>query len=209
MSLEYWLLYLTTVSIATLVPGPAMLLALGHGMRYGVRQSFAATAGVSVVSALQASASLAGLGAILVASQDVFHIIRWLGAAYLVYVGVQTWRSAGREERDGEGLSIAPDAGAWRRFMQGFLVALSNPKAIIFFAALYPQFIRPETANAGNFAMLVATVIVVNIACMSLYAAGGRRIVGFFANESVRRNYPRCIGATFVCFGVGLAASGE
>jgi len=209
MSMHYWLLYLTTVLVATAIPGPAMLLALGHGMRYGVRRSFAAILGVTVVSVAQAGASLAGLGAILMASQDLFHVIKWCGAAYLIYVGVMTWRSAGREAARGTGAAFSDGAGFGRRFTQGLLVALSNPKAIIFFAALYPQFIRLETASAGNFALLLAAVVVINVLCMGMYALGGKRIVVFFANERVRRYYPRFLGATFIGFGVGLAASSE
>ncbi len=209
MSLEYWLLYLTTVSIATVIPGPAMLLALGHGMKYGVRRSFAANFGVSVVSMLQAGVSLAGLGAILTASEAAFCVIRYLGAAYLIYVGVQTWRSAGALSDMDEGEFGNGSASFGRRFSQGFLVALSNPKAIIFFGALYPQFIRPETATPGVFALLLAVVALVNTVCMGLYAACGRRIMRFFSGESVRRWYPRCLGASFIGFGVGIAVSGD
>ncbi len=103
MSLEFWLLYAVTVFLASISPGPSMLLALTHGMKYGTRRTIATAAGNVIASLLQAAVSIAGLGAILTLSEGVFSVIRWLGAGYLIYLGIVTWRSSSLLQAGEEG----------------------------------------------------------------------------------------------------------
>ena len=141
MSIEFWFLYAVTVFLASISPGPSMLLALTHGMKYGARRTMATAAGNVVASLLQATVSIAGLGAILTMSEGVFSVIRWLGAGYLIYLGIVTWRSSPLMQAGEENGAPGPELTRRSMFLQSFFVAVGNPKAIIFFTALFPQIV--------------------------------------------------------------------
>src|SRR4030043_1076622 len=93
MSLKFFLVYSITIFVASIIPGPSMLLALTHGLKYGAKRTIASALGNLSITFLQAAVSIAGLGAILLASEGLFNIIKWVGAAYLLYMGIVIWRS--------------------------------------------------------------------------------------------------------------------
>src|SRR5687768_11574513 len=129
MSINLWLAYVAAVFIISGTPGPNMLLSMTHGIHHGLTRTFSTMAGLLARLAVLFSISLGGLGAVLLASTHVFEVIKYAGAAYLIYLGIKTWRSAD-VELNTEG---RPDAaGGWKRFRIGVLVSLSNPKAILF-----------------------------------------------------------------------------
>ena len=138
-------------------------------------------------------------GALLAASEQAFTVAKWLGAAYLVYLGIRTWRAPpprvrlpGRTEADGE-------TAAWRLFSQGFLVATSNPKALIFFAAFLPQFIDPEGSWLLQFAILGGTFGIVEFVYELVLAGTAQRIAPWLGSNG--RTFNRLAGATFVGIG--------
>jgi homoserine/homoserine lactone efflux protein len=207
MSLEFWLLYAVTVFLASISPGPSMLLALTHGMKYGARRTMATAAGNVAASLLQAAASIAGLGAILTLSDNVFSIVRWLGAGYLIYLGIVTWRSSSlmetREKDD------APGSGLTLRamFLRSFLVAAGNPKAIIFFTALFPQIVGSGVRRLSEVSILLGTLALIAFLCFMLYATAGQRILALFSRQASGRNLNRIAGGAFIGAGIGLAVN--
>ena len=207
MSLEFFLIYSVTVFVASIVPGPSMLLALTHGMKYGAKRTIASALGNVSITLIQAAISIAGLGAILLASEGLFNVIKWAGAAYLIYVGLSIWRSPR--------ISLSKEASRHshakpplrKMFLQAAFVTAGNPKAIVFFTAVFPQFIDPNAAYLPQFGMLMGTGGIIAFGCFMLYAMGGQKIVKLFSETTVNKYFNRVIGGTFIGAGIGLASS--
>lgn len=226
ISWNFLIVYTLTVLVATITPGPSMLLALTHGVRYGVRRALASALGNTVASVLQALVAVAGLGVVLAASEDLFRVVRYAGAAYLVYVGVCMLRAPAvplhvvataeaQGTADGSASGMIGDAGpadapngpgARKLFTQAFFVAAGNPKAIVFFTALFPQFLAPGDTLARS-ALLVADLAVIAFLGMMLYAVAGARIAALLATTRAARWYNRTVGVAFIGSGAGLALS--
>lgn len=184
MDLHTLVLFALTESAMALSPGPAVLLAMACGSRHGLRGAAVAGAGVEAGNATWFLFSAAGLTTILLASSTAFTVIKWFGAAYLVYLGVKLMRSRG---------PVLADAGApvphGRLMLQGFLTQLGNPKAVIFYGALLPQFVDPARPFALQFLVLGAMTLVIDYASLILYGwladrgarlAGGPRLLQWF-----------------------------
>lgn len=202
MSMQLWLTYIGMVFVISGTPGPNMLLAMTHGIHHGLGASARSTmlgllAGLAVIL----SVSLGGLGALLLASQHAFEVIKYLGAAYLIYLGIKTWRSAnGTLETEGR-----PDAaGGWARFRIGILVALSNPKAILFGVAFFPQFLDPRQPMAPQAAILLLSFICIETGWMCVYAGGGAKLAGWLRQDGRMRWFNRASGSAFIGVGVLL-----
>jgi homoserine/homoserine lactone efflux protein len=206
MTLNFMLLYITTVFIASIIPGPSMLLALTHGMQYGARRAIVSAMGNVTVTLLQASISIAGLGTILIASEAAFQIIKIAGAAYLIYMGIGILFSAKK--------SVAPtslnqpqgEVPLHKMYLQAALVTAGNPKAIVFFTAIFPQFINPQAAYLPQFCLLMSIGSFIAFSCFMLYAISGQKIVFLFSNATFGKYLNRIIGTTFIGAGLGLAA---
>ena len=207
MPLDLWLLTLATAIGLSLTPGPNGLLALTHGARFGLRPTIATILGGSLGFLLLIAASLAGMGALLAASEAAFSAAKWAGAAYLVYLGIRLWRAPAASADE---VSLRPAREAAhpaRLFMDGLLVALSNPKALLFYAAFLPQFMRPEAAYATQLFLLGATFVLVEIAYEVLLAGLAVRVAPWLARHG--RAFNRVTGATFVGVGAALAGAGR
>ncbi len=204
MPLETWLLYVVTVFVVSATPGPNMLLALNHGIRYGVRHTVPTLLGLLSALGLIMAASAAGLGALMAASELAFSVVKYAGAAYLIYLGVKTWRAAPAPLDAGE--ASAPEGPAWRRFATGFLVAMSNPKAFVFFAALFPQFMDARLPQAPQLAVLAATFYVIETAWQFAYASGGARMRHWLSSPARLKWMNRASGTAFCAAGVALTA---
>ncbi|EKE76989.1 LysE family translocator [Oceanibaculum indicum] len=207
MTLEHWLVYLVAAFGLSLTPGPNGLLALTHGMRFGLRRSVATLLGGVAGFLLLIAVSMAGLGALLAASEQAFTIAKWLGAAYLVYLGIRTWRAPVTAPVRAENL---PDSGGRREgpaalFLQGFLVATSNPKALIFFAAFLPQFMVPGVSLPLQFVILGGTFAVVEFLYELVLAGAAQRIAPWLYRHGKMVN--RAAGATFIGIGGVLATA--
>lgn len=207
MSFEFLLIYSVTVFVASIVPGPSMLLALTHGMKYGARRTTVSALGNLSVTLLQAGISIAGLGAILIASEGLFNIIKWVGAAYLVYMGIIIWRSSSMPVTE---KSINPNISEVplrKMYLQAAFVTAGNPKAIVFFTAVFPQFIDPNVAFIPQCGMLMGTGGIIAFSCFMAYAIGGQNIVRLFSEAAVGKYINKIIGGTFIGAGIGLASS--
>src|ERR1700741_3224028 len=142
MTWQTWGLFMLTEIVLCLTPGPAVLFVVSQGLRYGGMRSLWANGGVLTANALYFVLSAAGLGAVLLASAELFLVVKWAGAAYLVYLGATTFFGrTGAFASDGDD---PPAVSGPRLLIRGFVLQAANPKALIFFTALLPQFIRPE-----------------------------------------------------------------
>ena len=174
MSLEFWFVYVAAVLALMSTPGPSHLLMLSNSATHGFKRSLATVAGDLTANALQMLAAGLGLAAVLAASGRALLIIKWMGVGYLIWLGV-------RMIRDGEigTLSSGNHTRTSLRslWLQGFLTSATNPKAIVFFAALFPQFISAEAPFWRQFAILSATYILIDGLFLSAYGIGSNWIV--------------------------------
>ncbi|WP_343727566.1 LysE family translocator [Burkholderia seminalis] len=208
MNLHTWWLFVATVFVVSAIPGPNMLLVMTHGARHGLRRSASTMAGCLSALVLMLSVSAAGLGAVLEAWPAMFNTLRFAGAAYLIYLGVKAWRAraddvpaAGAEPAAGQ--TVAASRGTL--FRNGFLVAGSNPKAILFAAALLPQFINAAEPTLPQFGILVVTFAVIEVSWYLVYASFGTRIGTTLKSQSVAKVFNRLTGGLFVGFGAMMA----
>lgn len=212
MSLHTWWLFVMMTFVVSATPGPNMLLVMSTSARDGLRAAIVNMAGCMTSLMLMLGLSAAGLGALLQAFPAVFDGLRLLGAAYLAYLGVQCWRSPVEEPSGAEPTATAPASGTtgssmWTQYRQGALVAASNPKAILFAAAFFPQFLNPEAAQLPQFGILLSTFAVVEVAWYFVYAASGKQLANYLRRASVMRAFNRLTGGVFVGFAALMAAA--
>ena len=209
MSFNFILLYSVTIFIASIIPGPSMLLALTHGMQYGVRKTVSSALGNVAVTVLQASVSIAGLGTILIASETIFHVIKWAGSAYLIFMGIRIFCSSNLTFSSSNPGISAKSNSARKMFLQAAFVTAGNPKAIVFFTAIFPQFIDPNSAYLSQFVILLGLGSLIAFACFMIYAISGQKIISLFSKTNMARLINKIIGGTFIGAGIGLAASNK
>jgi threonine/homoserine/homoserine lactone efflux protein len=204
MALHTWLVYLLAATGLSLSPGPNGLLALAHGALHGRRKAlftiFGGAGGFVVVIA----ASLFGIGALLKTTLVWLTVMKWAGGAYLVWLGVQVWRSPpiGLEVDRAE----AVERSGASMFRQGALSAMTNPKALLFFAAFLPQFLDPARSLLLQFAVMAGTFAAVEIATELLIATMASRISPWL--QRVGRRFNQACGGVFVAIGVALPLRG-
>jgi threonine/homoserine/homoserine lactone efflux protein len=181
MSLELFAAYLLACIVFTLVPGPTVTLIVANSLTHGTRAGLANVAGTQAGLAVFVGVLAIGLASVIETMGHWFDWIRFLGAAYLIYIGIRMWRSSGKLDQPGQ--TPRPRGGF---FLQGFLVMLSNPKVLIFFGAFIPQFVDPS----GNY---VAQVFVLGLIAMltaaitdGAYAILTGRARGMFTQARVR-----------------------
>jgi len=209
MSFNFILLFSMTVFVASIIPGPSMLLALTHGMQFGAKRTIASAMGNVTVTIIQASVSVAGLGTILIASETIFQLIKWAGAAYLIYMGISVLCSSKMSLSSSEANQTNQGGALRRMYFQAAFVTAGNPKAIVFFCAIFPQFIDPNAAYLSQSCILTSICAFIAFICFMIYALGGQKIVSIFSEATVGKYIKRVIGSTFIGAGVGLAASNK
>ena len=209
MSFNFILLFTLTVFVASIIPGPSMLLALTHGMHYGAKRTIASAMGNVTVTLIQAFVSLAGLGTILIASETIFQLIKWAGAAYLIYMGISMLCSSKMSLSPSEFNHTNQRNSLRRMYLQSAFVTAGNPKAIVFFTAVFPQFIDPNATYLSQFSILISICAFIAFSCFMIYAIGGQKIVSLFSEAIVGKYIKRVIGSTFIGAGIGLAASNK
>jgi len=206
MSLQTWWLFVAMTFVVSATPGPNMLLVMSSSARFGFRAAAATMAGCMAALLAMMSLSAAGLGVLLQAFPSVFNVLRWAGAAYLVVLGIKSWRSPVHEGAGDTSRSLGLPRKAGALFRQGVLVAASNPKAILFAAAFLPQFIHPQLPKLPQFAILLATFAVIEISWYVVYAASGQRLAGYLRRSAVLKAFNRITGGVFIGFAVAMAA---
>ena len=204
MSIGTWWLFVGVVFLVAGSPGPNMLHIMQRSVQFGVARSTAAMAGCMTAVLLALFASAAGLGAVLIASPRLFAVVRYAGVAYLLWLGVQAWRKAGRAKDEGGAVAEPADAAGWILYRDALFTGLSNPKLIVFAAALFPQFIDAHRPWALQFAILVVTFSTIETGWYFTYALGGRRLARWLSTARRRRLFDRATGAIFVGFALAL-----
>lgn len=208
MSLQTWWIFVVMTFVVSATPGPNMLLVMSHGARFGLRAAIMTMAGCMTALLCMMSISAGGLGALLHSFPAVFDALRYLGAAYLAYLGYKLWR-AGVQTPISEGASMpaSPERSGGSYYRQGLAVAASNPKAIVFSAAFFPQFIQPEWPALPQFAILLLTFSVIEVAWYLIYAISGHKLSRYLQQTHVLKNFNRVTGGVFVGFAALMAAS--
>ncbi|KXS39656.1 MAG: lysine exporter protein LysE/YggA [Halomonadaceae bacterium T82-2] len=203
-----WLTYVGVITALIAFPGPVALLCTSQGLRHGRRRALFTIAGGIVAALVMMSLSAMGLGAVLATSETAFTLLKYLGAAYLIYLGVQAWRAppepqtlAAHEAED------ATPVSAWQLFRRGFTVGISNPKDLLFFAALFPGFIDLGAPQAPQFAILALTWLVIDGGLMTLYSSLGERLGRWLGTRRRVRRFNRLTGGLFVVAGGSLAGT--
>ena len=199
MELHNWLIYLLAATGLSLSPGPNGLLALTHGALYGTRRALYTITGGVIGFVILIGLSMFGIGMLLQSSLVWLQVMKWLGGAYLVWLGVQVWRSPpiGLETP-----GAAPARAAGSMFRQGALSALTNPKGLLFFVAFLPQFIDPARDLFVQFVVIAGTFGLIELATEWIIASAAHRISPWL--RRVGRRFNQSCGAVFVAIGVAL-----
>lgn len=203
MALDHWLAFTLASAVMLAIPGPTVVLVVSYALGYGRRLAFATVSGVALGDFTAMTASMLGLGALLATSATLFTLLKWIGAAYLVWLGVKLWRApAGRLESAAEGRDVRP----LPVFLHAFAVTALNPKSITFFLAFLPQFLDPATPFARQMVILEATFLVLatlNALAYALAASAARTTI---RRPAVQRTVNRVGGSLLIGAGALTAA---
>ncbi|MFI0399992.1 MAG: LysE family translocator [Thiolinea sp.] len=201
----HYLLFLSICVATAASPGPAVFLAIKNGLTHGFKRTVFAVLGNLTALFIMMSVSAAGLGAIILASASLFNALKIAGGLYLLYLGIKLLRSKPMKiELDKAQTSeTVPLLNLYR---EAFLVSITNPKAIAFCTALFPQFIDPSQPMVSQFLVLAGTFGLCSFFFLSLYAALAAKLRPQLAKEAVLRWFNRLTGLAFMGFGIGLVA---
>lgn len=204
MDLSNWLLFVVFALAATLSPGPAILFAISNSINHGMRSTVFSTLGNQLGLLLLATLAILGLGAVIQTSTTLFFIIKAIGAAYLVYLGIRQWRSH-KKFFDAKDKNIdAPAKSDWSAFYQGFLIAATNPKAIVFLTALFPQFIQVDKPIFLQFSILVFTFLSLSAIALISYGLIAHKAKQWLSTERRTKWFNRIFGGLFIALGILL-----
>lgn len=203
MQFDSWLIYLAASVGLSLSPGPNGLLALTHGALHGRRKALFTICGGALGFVLIIGLSMFGIGALVKASAGWLGVLKWVGGAYLVWLGVQVWRSPPLAV---ELRGASSRAEPWSMFRQGALSAATNPKGLLFFSAFLPQFIDPGRGLAVQFTVMAATFVFTEVLTEYALAASANRMRPWLAR--VGRRFNRSCGGIFAAIGIALPLRG-
>jgi threonine/homoserine/homoserine lactone efflux protein len=199
MTIELWLTFVAASTALLLIPGPTVLLVLSYALSKGRSVAVASAAGVALGDLIAMTASLLGLGALVLASATLFVVLKWVGAAYLIWLGVKLIRTAPSE---GMVVSGQADVSATHVFSHATAVTALNPKSIAFFIAFVPQFIRADAPLMPQFAILIATFVSLAALNALAYALLADRLRRVIAQPSIITWITRAGGAALIGMGV-------
>jgi homoserine/homoserine lactone efflux protein len=189
--------FLAITVILILTPGPIVTLVISTGATKGMRAALVTVAGTSIGNAILLVAIATGLDWVLAHALYLFELLRWTGAAYLIWLGIQAWRHAGEER-------LVP-TGHHVQFLRGCLVALSNPKTIVFFTAFLPQFVDPTRPAAPQLAIMCAVSVLLALVSDSCWAIASGMGRAWFMKPARAKLLGRTSGLTLVCGGLWLS----
>lgn len=200
----FWLVFFSAALALNVSPGPDLLFVLSRTLSGGRRVGVASACGVCSGALVHVAAAALGISAILATSALAFAVVKYVGAAYLLYLGIQTLRSAGAGMQ--LNLNAAPRTSAWQAYRQGILVDILNPKAAIFFMAFLPQFVRPDQ-GAVAVQLLVLGVLVVMVAIVvecALVLLAARASSALRENRRLSQWLDRVLGSVLIGLGIRL-----
>jgi threonine/homoserine/homoserine lactone efflux protein len=205
MTLHTWFLFILTEIVLCLTPGPAVLFVVSQAVRYGTRRSLYANLGILSANGFYFLLSAVGLGAVLLASHELFAMIRYVGAAYLIYLGLATIMGRGlaipaTQDTSGTGLRLTG---------RGFMLQAANPKASLFFSALLPQFIDPRSSVPFQILILGLSSIAAEFIVLAGYGLFAGRAFHLAQQPSFAKTTNRVAGTLLIGAGAGLAMVGR
>lgn len=203
--MDQYLFYLVIVAITVASPGPGVILTLSNAMRHGVKPALAGVTGISLGILIIAVVSASSVGVLLATSALAFTILKYIGVAYLIYLGIKLWRSPAI--RLDESKEITRNSDYFVRFKEGLLVSVLNPKPIFFFMSLFPQFINHQQSYLLQFTYLTFTFCGVILIVHTVYALLANTIKGWLLSPKGTKIVNRAGGSVFILFGFGLATS--
>ena len=200
MDLSLWMTFVGATLLLLIIPGPTVVLVLTYALTQGRRVAVASAAGIALGDFIAMTASLVGLGALVLASSTLFVALKWVGAAYLVWMGIGMIRSAGSAKAIQ--IEDAPQLSAGAVFRNAAVVTALNPKGTVFFIAFVPQFIRTDAALASQFAILIATFVSLATINVLVYALLADRLRATIRRPSVLAWMTRIGGGVLIAMGV-------
>lgn len=203
MSFETWAAFAVASAIMLAIPGPTILLVVSYALSHGRRVASATVAGVALGDFTAMTASMLGVGALLATSATLFTVLKWIGAAYLVYLGIKLWRAP---VGDGAIPQAEKETNARRIFLHAYVVTALNPKSIIFFVAFLPQFLDPAAPALTQMVVFETTFVILATLNAAAYALLGSMARGAFRKTSVQRIVNRTGGSLLI--GAGMLAAG-
>lgn len=195
MTTSTWLLYVAAVFVLTVTPGPSVLMCISTSVNLGPRKALIASVGSTTAIVGIMVLSALGLGVALAASEALFTTLKWLGAAYLAYLGIASLLSKSTE------ISVSGSgalSSSGRLFSQGLLVGASNPKALLFFGALFPQFIAPNEPHLPQFLVLGVTFVFFELLWLTIYALSAARAKVWLQRPRRATLFNRATGVVFL-----------
>ena len=204
MLLSTWITFVIAATIIAISPGSGAVLAMSHGLAYGVRKASVTVIGMQMGLLLVLVVAGAGVGSLLLASELAFSVVKVIGALYLIYLGISQWRArpAGAGAVDVAAVPAHPSAA--QRLLTGFLTNSTNPKGIIFMVAVLPQFISPNAPLLLQLLILAVTMVTIDTIVMHGYAFLASSMQRFFRDASAVRKQNRFFGAVLVFMGGAL-----
>ncbi|MBI3707948.1 MAG: LysE family translocator [Proteobacteria bacterium] len=203
MSFQVWLAFAAATSVILVIPGPTILLVISYALGHGRRSAYATVAGVALGDFTAMTTAMFGLGALLATSAALFTVLKWIGAAYLIYLGINLWRAPANVAATG---AADGETKPSRIFLHAYVVTALNPKSIVFFVAFLPQFLDMAGVTLANMAIFEATFVVLatlNALSYALVASAARRTI---RKPKVQRAVNRVGGSLLI--GAGLLAVG-
>ncbi|MDH5923914.1 LysE family translocator [Vibrio splendidus] len=200
-----YLLFFTICVVATFTPGPAVLLTVKNSAVYGVERAISGILGNIAAMITMAGLSATGLGVLLLASESLFLFIKMVGGIYLVFLGIKTWRANKRTFKNYESQASANNRKML--FREAYLVGVTNPKAIVFYSALFPQFIEVQHSIIPQFILLTLTFTSSSFLALLTYALVTKKLKFWLIKEKVRATFNKVTGGIFIGLGLSLIIS--
>ncbi|MBW9116762.1 LysE family translocator [Rhizobium cauense] len=204
MSLEAWFAFAAASAIMLAIPGPTILLVVSYALGHGRKTALATVTGVALGDFTAMTASLFGLGAVLAASATLFTVLKWVGGAYLIWLGIKLWRAPVISEPMADNDNL-PEKKSLKVFLHAYVVTALNPKSIVFFVAFVPQFLDPSKPFFGQMLIMEATFLVLATINASVYALAANAARGLIRKASVQRAVNRTGGTLLIAAGAVTA----
>ncbi len=205
MSLQTWLLYVAAVFVLTITPGPSVLMCVTNSVKYGVRRASASALGSITSGCIIIAVVGVGFGAVLAASEKFFQAVKWIGVAYLIYIGIKSFLSKDSSFAVSSENSATGSKSLRDLYLNGFLIGITNPKGLLFFSAFLPQFVNPQAAQFPQFLILGATFVFFETLWLMTYANFAARVGPWLRAPGRAKVFNRMTGMTFVGAGALLA----
>ena len=204
MTFQHWLAFAAASAVLVAIPGPTVLLIISYALGHGRRAARATVAGVALGDFTAMTASMLGLGALLAASALLFTALKWIGAVYLVYLGVRLFRAAPQalDSATGDTTGAAGATRPWRIFLHAYAVTATNPKSIVFFVAFLPQFLVPSAPILPQMALFEATFLVLASTNAVLYGLMAAKARSTIRRPAVQRAVNRVGGTLLIGAGI-------